>query len=157
MIECAPEALIIVCQILQKHSMFQFKSLTAITGVDYLTRYKRFDLIYILYSIQYNYRIQLKITLPHLNMVNSLHVLFGSACWLERELWDLFGIYFYKNTSLSRLLSDYGFKGFPLRKDFPLSGYLELNYHFRKQLCRYIPIELTQSIKNVYTENISFH
>ena len=110
-----------------KNSKFlQFKTLIDITAIDFLNNYNRFELVYSLLSIRYNLRIFIKIYLNEFFITNSISDLYLSANWSEREVWDMFGIFFNKHLNLKRILTDYGFEGYPLRKDFPLTGHTEV-------------------------------
>ena len=146
-----------ICYFLKIQTYLQFQILNSIIGLDNLNRLNRFELIYDLLSIQYNFRLRIKIYSNELNTTFfSITNIFLNACWWEREIWDLFGIYFLNNPDLRTILTDYGFEGYPLRKDFPLSGYLELNYNSIKQTCTYNFIELTQILKNLNTNSVWF-
>jgi NADH:ubiquinone oxidoreductase subunit C len=123
------------CVFLLKNSLlFNISSLVDVFAVDWVWKQHRFSIFYNLYSFLYNYRLFLIIDVKVTSVcifsvgVESLMHLFLSANWLEREVWDLFGIYFYNHVDLRRILTDYGFVGFPLRKDFPLSGFKEIRY-----------------------------
>lgn len=116
-------------QILKKHLSYQYHLLTSIAGVDLLTGYYRFVVIYELLSIVYNTRVRVKVFLPDTAILLSSTQIFINANWWEREIWDLFGIFFRGNNDLRRILTDYGFEGHPLRKDFPLYGYHEVRYN----------------------------
>lgn len=113
---------------LKYHLICQYTILVSISGVDFIKKKKRFELIYDLLSIKYNNRIRIKITISPLEMVQSCETLYFSAGWFENEIFDLFGVFFSNHTNLRRILTDYGFEGYPLRKDFPLSGFVELRY-----------------------------
>lgn len=106
----------------------QYKILVSISGVDYKKKKKRFELAYDLLSIKYNNRIRIKISIDQLQIVESCEKLYISAGWYENEIFDMFGIFFFNHSNLRRILTDYGFEGYPLRKDFPLSGFIELRY-----------------------------
>lgn len=106
----------------------QYKILVSISGVDYIKKKKRFELAYDLLSIKYNNRIRIKISIDQLQIVESCEKLYISAGWYENEIFDMFGIFFSNHSNLRRILTDYGFEGYPLRKDFPLSGFIELRY-----------------------------
>jgi len=105
-----------------------FKLLIDILVIDYPGNNKRFCLIYCLLSLKYNVRLNVKLYLNEFTSVSSCANIYKSACWLEREVWDMSGLFFEKHPDLRRILTDYGFEGFPLRKDFPLSGYKEVRY-----------------------------
>ena len=113
---------------LKNHTNTQFKMLIDITAVDYPSRSSRFEVVYQLLSIHYNARIRVKTNVDELTPIESVSSLFPSANWFERETWDMFGICFLNHPDLRRILTDYGFEGHPLRKDFPVSGYVEFRY-----------------------------
>lgn len=106
----------------------QYKVLTLITASDYPLKKKRFEVIYELLSLNYNQRLRIKVYLHELESLPSCETVFPAANWYEREVWDLFGIFFSNHSDLRRILTDYGFEGYPLRKDFPLTGYTEVRY-----------------------------
>ena len=118
---------------LKKHINFRYNLLSCISGVDYMNTKYRFGVIYDLLSINFNSRIRLKIFVNEVNYVDSIVSIFTNANWWEREIWDLYGVYFYKHPDLRRILTDYGFDGFPLRKDFPLTGFIEVVYDDMKR------------------------
>ena len=122
------EALPRVLQFLRDDPKCRFTLLCDICGADYPDRERRFDVVYNLLSVSLNQRIRLKIETDEEQPVPSATALFSCAGWWEREAWDLYGIYFSDNPDLRRILTDYGFEGHPLRKDFPLTGYVELKY-----------------------------
>lgn len=133
--------------ILRDHSSYQCKILTAISGVDYPFKPKRFEIVYELLSIRYNTRIRVKTYVNEMESIDSINQIHSTANWWEREIWDLFGIYFNDHPDLRRLLTDYGFDGYPLRKDFPLSGYQEVRYDEKHKRIIYEPIELAQEFR----------
>jgi len=110
------------------HTNSQFKVLSDICAVDFLKKSTRFEIIYNLLSIRFNTKIRIKTLLNELTPINTITNVFECANWWEREVWDLFGIFFTQHPDLRRILTDYSFKGHPLRKDFPLSGFLEIRY-----------------------------
>jgi len=126
----------------------RFTVLCDICGVDYPDRLLRFDVVYNLLSMSLNQRIRLKLRTDEDEPVPSATGLFSSAGWWEREAWDLFGIYFSDNPDLRRILTDYGFEGHPLRKDFPLTGYVELRYDDEQKRVVYEPVRLTQEFRS---------
>ena len=126
----------------------QFKQLMDICGVDYPERDQRFDVVYNLLSLTHNSRIRVKIQTNEENHVPSISSVFSSAAWWEREAWDLYGIFFSEHPDLRRILTDYGFEGHPLRKDFPLTGYLEVRYDDEQKRVVYEPVKLTQEYRN---------
>lgn len=140
--------LVETCTFLRDHSQAQFKSLMEITAVDYPEREKRFELVYMLLSTQYNARILLKTFADEMTPVPSVTSVFNSANWYEREVWDLYGIYFVNHPDLRRILTDYGFEGHPMRKDFPLSGYVEVRYDDEQKRVVTEPLELTQEFRS---------
>ena len=109
--------------------LYQFKLLTCISGVDYPANKFRFNVVYELLSIKYNYRIRVKTFTHELLSIASCETIYFAANWYECEIWDLYGIFFKNHSNLKRILTDYGFEGFPLRKDFPLSGFVEMRYN----------------------------
>jgi NADH-quinone oxidoreductase subunit C len=125
-----------------------FTVLCDICGVDYPDRPLRFEVVYNLLSMSLNQRIRLKVETDEEQPVPSSVGLFSSAGWWEREAWDLFGIYFADNPDLRRILTDYGFEGHPLRKDFPLTGYVELRYDEEQKAVVYEPVKLQQEFRS---------
>ena len=113
---------------LKYHTYCQFDTLVCISGVDYLQRSNRFELNYELLSLRFNKRLRVKVFINELDVVNSCGNLYSSGYWHESEVWDMFGVFFKNHTNLKRILTDYGFEGYPLRKDFPLSGFIEIKY-----------------------------
>jgi NADH/F420H2 dehydrogenase subunit C len=127
----------------------QLKLLMDICGIDYMEKYKnRFEISYNLLSVKYWIRLHIKIHINEFIPVNSLIKIFKSANWYEREIWDMFGIFFKNHIDLRRILTDYGFEGFPLRKDFPQTGYIELRYNNDFKHLIYEPIELSQDFRS---------
>ena len=133
--------------IFKNHIGFQFKILTCISGVDYPMNKYRFKLVYELLSVRYNSRIRIKIFLNELMNVNSCDKLFLTGGWYECEIWDMFGVFFTNHSNLKRILTDYGFEGYPLRKDFPLSGFIEMRYNEIEKRVIAEPIELAQEYR----------
>ena len=129
--------------ILKKYTNSRIDYLSDITVVDYPMNIARFELVYNFISTAYNSRLRIKSYVNELISLSSLSLLFSSANWFEREIWDLFGIYFFEHYRLRRILTDYGFLGHPLRKDFPTSGFLEVRYNEEKQKITYEPIQLS--------------
>jgi NADH-quinone oxidoreductase subunit C len=142
------EALPRVLQFLRDDPECAFTVLCDICGVDYPDRPSRFDVVYNLLSMRHNQRIRLKVSTDEEQPVPSAVGLFNSAGWWEREAWDLFGIYFADNPDLRRILTDYGFEGHPLRKDFPLTGYVEVRYDEDQKAVVYEPVRLQQEFRN---------
>lgn len=125
----------------------QYKILSGISGVDYPERSKRFEVIYEILSIRYNSRIRIKIYINELTSVDSSVSIYSASNWHEREIFDMFGVFFKDHPDLRRILTDYGFEGFPLRKDFPLSGYVELRYDDSQKRVISEPLELAQEFR----------
>lgn len=113
---------------LKNHTQCQYKILIDLCGIDYPEKKKRFEIVYSLLSIAYNHRLKVTTALDEITPIDSVADIFNSADWLEREAWDMFGIFFIGHKDLRRILTDYGFRGHPLRKDFPMTGYVEVRY-----------------------------
>ena len=126
----------------------RFTTLIDICGVDYPERPKRFDVVYHLLSMQLNHRVRLRVQTDEQTPVASAVSIFPCADWFEREAFDMYGILFAGHPDLRRLLTDYGFQGHPLRKDFPLSGHVEVRYDPEQQRVVYEPVKLTQAFRN---------
>ena len=124
------------------------KILTDICGVDYPEREQRFEVVYNLLSIKNNLRITVKLPANEKEPIPSIVSLFSSALWYEREVWDMYGIKFSKNPDLRRILTDYGFDGHPLRKDFPLTGFVEMRYSEEDKKVIYEPVKLEQAYRS---------
>jgi len=121
--------------------------ITDITAVDYPAKEFRFEIVYNLLSLQYNSRVRAKVLTNELTPVDSCMSLFSTASWFEREIWDMFGVFFSKHPDLRRILTDYGFEGHPLRKDFPLTGYLEVRYDDSDKRVFVENLEVTQDFR----------
>jgi NADH-quinone oxidoreductase subunit C len=132
---------------LRDSEALQFAQLMDICGVDYLGREPRFDVVYNLLSITYNRRIRLKVEVEEGVPVPTVTAIFSSANWWEREVFDLYGIPFEDHPDLRRILTDYGFEGHPLRKDFPLTGYVEVRYDEDQKRVVYEPVKLPQAFR----------
>lgn len=126
----------------------RFQMLVDLCGVDWPQRAERFDVVYNLLSLRQNFRIRLKVTVDESTPVPSVTGLFPTAGWFEREAWDMYGILFDGNPDLRRILTDYGFEGHPQRKDFPLTGHVELRYDPAQRRVVYEPVQLTQDYRN---------
>jgi NADH:ubiquinone oxidoreductase subunit C len=133
--------------VFKNHFKYQFKVLTCISGVDYPENLYRFKIVYELLSVKFNSRVRIKILVDELVPVNSLEKIFPGASWWESEIWDMYGVFFLDQHNLTRLLTDYGFQGYPLRKDFPLSGFTESRYNVVKNRVVYDNIELSQEYR----------
>ena len=148
LIEVDESNLIEVVQFLKSNEYCKFKQLIDIAGVDYPENQKRFELIYLFLSHEHNTRIKLFIKFEVNQSVNSLTKIFPSANWMEREVFDMYGIKFKSHPDLRRILTDYGFKGHPLRKDFPLTGFNEVRYSEKDKKVIYEPVKLEQNYRN---------
>jgi NADH/F420H2 dehydrogenase subunit C len=132
---------------LKFHINYQYKLLSCISGIDLINSKYRFAVVYDLLSISINSRMRLKIFVNEITSVMSIIEIFQNANWWEREIWDLYGIYFYNHPDLRRILTDYGFEGYPMRKDFPLSGFVEVRYDQTKKRVVLEPLQLTQEFR----------
>jgi NADH-quinone oxidoreductase subunit C len=137
----------LIINFLKKHTMFKFVTLTDFTCTDYISRAHRFELTYILLSYKLSERLILKTNIALNESIDSLVNIYSNANWAEREVWDMFGIFFIGHHDLRRILTDYGFEGYPLRKDFPLTGFVEVRYDDEKKCLVYEPVELTQEYR----------
>jgi NADH-quinone oxidoreductase subunit C len=126
----------------------QFKQLMDVCGVDYPEDEQRLEVVYHLLSLTHNNRIRVKTRTDEDTPIPSITGVFSSANWFEREAWDLFGIFFSGHPDLRRIMTDYGFEGHPLRKDFPLTGHVELRYDDEKKRVVYEPVKLTQDFRS---------
>jgi NADH-quinone oxidoreductase subunit C len=125
-----------------------FKELVDLCGVDYPERERRFDVVYHLLSMHHNQRIRVKVETDEATPVPSVVSVFPTANWFEREAWDMYGILFSDHPDLRRLLTDYGFEGHPLRKDFPMTGYVEMRYDEEQKRVVYEPVKLRQDLRS---------
>ena len=125
-----------------------FKQLIDVTAVDYPAREYRFDVIYNLLSLRHNQRIRVKLAVGEEMPIPSCFPVYSAAFWLEREVWDMYGIYFADHPDLRRILTDYGFEGHPQRKDFPLTGHVEMRYDEDEKRVIYEPVKLTQAFRS---------
>ena len=141
-------SLLKVVKSLKDNDKLKFNQLLDLTAVDYPDKIYRFCLVYIFLSVEYNSRIILTTNIKEDDAVESITTLFPAANWYEREVWDLFGISFVNHPDLRRILTDYGFSGFPLRKDFPLSGNVEVRYDMNAKKVVYEPVKLTQDFRD---------
>ena len=148
MIEINDNDLIEVVQFLKSNEKSKFRQLIDIAGVDYPDEEKRFKLVYLFLSHEKNLRIKLSVNLEINQMINSITKIFPSANWMEREVFDMYGIKFKNHPDLRRILTDYGFKGHPLRKDFPLTGFNEVRYSEKEKKVIYEPVKLEQNYRN---------
>ena len=134
-------------EFLRDDASCRFTSLVDITAIDYPERAARFDVVYHFLSMYQNHRIRLKVAVRAEDMVPSIHTLHPSANWFEREVFDMFGILFSGHPDLRRILTDYGFRGHPLRKDFPTTGYTEVRYDEAQKRVVYEPVKLVQEYR----------
>jgi NADH-quinone oxidoreductase subunit C len=137
-----------VLTFLRDDSQCQFRCLVDLCGTDYPEREQRFDVVYNLLSMQRNQRIRVKVATDESTPVPSATGVFPSAGWFERETWDMFGVFFSNHPDLRRLLTDYGFEGHPLRKDFPLTGHVEVRYDDEQKRVVYEPVKLIQDFRS---------
>ena len=148
LIEINENDLVEVVQFLKSNEKCKFRQLIDIVGVDYPENEKRFELVYLLLSHEYNHRIKLLIKFEINQVINSITKVFPSANWMEREVFDMYGVKFKNHPDLRRILTDYGFKGHPLRKDFPLTGFNEVRYSEKEKKVIYEPVKLEQNYRN---------
>ncbi len=137
-----------VIKFLKLDSRFNFNQLIDIAAIDYPNEEKRFELVYLLLSIKNNFRIKISIKFETNEKIPSLVKIFPSANWMEREIFDMYGIKFLNHPDLRRILTDYNFKGHPLRKDFPLTGFNEVRYSEKDKKVIYEPVKLEQNYRN---------
>lgn len=146
-IDVAPSNIVGLVEFLKSDPTCKFSTLVDITGVDYPERAKRFDVVYHLLSMYQNQRIRLRVSIREDDMVPSIIDVHPSANWFEREVFDMFGILFTGHPDLRRILTDYGFRGYPLRKDFPTTGYTEVRYDEAQKRVVYEPVSLVQEYR----------
>lgn len=142
-----PDILLDTLLFFKYHVLYQFEILNCISAVDYPNNKYRFKLIYELLSIKYNFRVRIKTFTHELLGIESCDKLFFAGGWYECEIWDMFGVFFKNHSNLKRILTDYGFEGYPLRKDFPLSGFIEMRYHETQKRVLNESIELSQEYR----------
>jgi len=142
-----PEGVIPVITFLKDHHNCQFTNIIDIAGMDVPARPFRFEIIYSFLSLRYNSRIRVKTYTDELTPIDSLCGVFKGANWYEREIWDLFGVFFANHPDLRRILTDYGFEGHPFRRDFPLTGYVEVRYDDEVKRVVVEPLELAQEFR----------
>lgn len=156
-IEIDPKALVSVMQFLQSHSCAHYEVVTDITCIDYPEAEQRFQLLYNLLSIKHNHRLFVKTRLFVNEEIESITSIYPAADWYEREVWDLFGVFFYNHGDLRRILTDYGFVGHPFRKDFPISGYTEVRYNDILKQVVVEPLQLIQANRQTQTLSIPYN
>ena len=148
LIEIKVEELINVINFLKSNDLCKFRQLIDIAGIDYPEEEKRFKLIYLFLSHENNLRIKISINFEMTKQIPSITKIFPSANWMEREVFDMYGIKFKNHPDLRRILTDYNFKGHPLRKDFPLTGFNEVRYSEKDKKVVYEPVKLEQNYRN---------
>jgi NADH-quinone oxidoreductase subunit C len=141
------ERIVSVVTTLRDDPKFLFEQLIDVCGVDYPDRPQRFEVVYALLSVSLNHRLRVKVATDEDTPVPSVVAVYPAANWFERETWDLYGVFFADHPDLRRILTDYGFDGHPLRKDFPLTGYVELRYDPDQRRVVYEPVKLTQDFR----------
>lgn len=141
------DAIVEVMQFLRDDSVCDFKIMIDLCGVDYPERAERFDVVYQLLSLTKNHRVRVKVATDENSPVPSIASVYSAANWFEREAWDMYGVYFSDHPDLRRILTDYGFEGHPLRKDFPLTGYVEVRWDDELKRVVYEPVKLTQDFR----------
>lgn len=147
-IEAKAEGLPQLVAFLHDDASCSFKMLIDIAGVDYPSRANRFDVVYHFLSTKHNQRIRVKVQADEVSPIPSICELYPAAGWYEREVWDMYGVMFSDNPDLRRILTDYGFDGHPQRKDFPLTGYVELRYDEEQKRVVYEPVKLNQAFRD---------
>ena len=147
MVTARAEQIVKVVTFLRDDPMCLFKVLVDICGTDYPERPKRFDVVYNLLSLVHNQRIRIKVEADDETPVPSITAVHNSANWFEREIWEMYGVMFSDHPDLRRLLTDYGFEGHPLRKDFPLTGFVETRYDEERKRVVYDPVKLSQEFR----------
>jgi NADH-quinone oxidoreductase subunit C len=148
LIETSDEDLINVIHFLKSHDKLNFRQLIDIAGVDYPEEEKRFKLIYLLLSHERNIRIKISINFEIGKKIPTITKIYPSANWMEREVFDMYGIEFSNHPDLRRILTDYNFEGYPLRKDFPLTGFNEVRYSEKEKKVIYEPVKLEQNYRD---------
>ena len=147
-ISVRPEGIVRALKYLRTDSNCLFEVLVDLCGVDYPDRAERFEVVYNLLSLRHNQRVRIKVAVDEDIAVPSVVGVFPAATWFERECWDMFGIFFSGHPDMRRLLTDYGFDGHPFRKDFPLTGYVEVRYDDEERRVVYEPVKLTQAFRS---------
>ena len=143
-----PSGVLPVISFLKYHTAAEYTMVADITAVDYPTKSQRFEVVYNLLSVRHNSRIRVKTYADEATPVPIITGLYDGANWYEREVYDLFGVFFVGHPDLRRIMTDYGFEGHPLRKDFPLTGYTEIRYDEEKKRIVVEPLEMTQAFRN---------
>jgi NADH dehydrogenase (ubiquinone) Fe-S protein 3 len=149
------DKLIFCSKYIKNHIGMQFKVLSCISGVDLLQENYRFSIVYEFLSLVYNSRLRVKLFLDEHVFVPSLIDIYINANWWEREIWDLYGLYFENHSDLRRILNDYSFEGYPMRKDFPLSGFGEVRYDQNKKVILFEALQLSQEYRTFIYSNLN--
>jgi len=147
-LDARPEGLVSLFKFLRDDPRCLFSQLASICGVDWPDREQRFDVVYNLLSLRLNQRVRVKVATDEITPVPSVTPIYNSAGWFERETYDLYGVWFSDHPDLRRILTDYGFEGHPLRKDFPLTGFVEVRWDDVQKRVVYEPVKLTQEFRN---------
>jgi NADH-quinone oxidoreductase subunit C len=147
-VEVRPADIVKASKFLRDDANCLFKMLIDVAGVDYPEREKRFDVVYHLLSLKKNHRVRVRAKLGEEEAISSVNGIWPAAQWFEREAYDMYGIFFSDNPDLRRILTDYGFEGHPFRKDFPLTGYIEVRYDEAQKRVIYEPVELRQEFRS---------
>ena len=147
-LEVRTAAIVKVLTFLRDDTGCLFKQLVDLCGVDWPGREQRFDVVYHMLSMKHNQRVRVKVATDEETAVPSITGIFSAAGWFEREVWDMYGVTFSGHPDLRRILTDYGFEGHPLRKDFPLTGYVEMRYDDEAKRVVYEPVKLTQDFRS---------
>ena len=148
MVSVRPDSIVRVLGFLRDDSTCLFKVLVDLSGADYPDRESRFEVIYSLLSMSQNQRVRVKLSVAEDEPVPTATTVYSAAGWYERETWDMYGIYFTDHPDLRRILTDYGFEGHPMRKDFPLTGRVEVRYDETQKRVVYDPVQLTQDFRS---------
>jgi NADH dehydrogenase (ubiquinone) Fe-S protein 3 len=148
-----PQYALFTISFFKSHITSQYKILTSITATDYLDKKNRFEVSYEFLSLTFNNRLRVKTFVNEITCLESSHNIYNSAKWWEREVWDLFGIFFTNHPDLRKILTDYGFEGYPLRKDFPVTGFVEVRFDnvTKRIICE--PLELAQEFRTFLFES----
>ena len=142
------DSIVELCMALRYHPSLAFEQMMDLAGLDWPQRQERFEVVYNLLSVSLNQRVRVIISTNETSPVPSVHRVWPVATWWEREAWDMYGILFSGQPDMRRILTDYGFEGHPLRKDFPLTGYVEVRYDEDRKAVVYEPVKLTQDFRN---------
>ena len=132
---------------LKYHSKCKFIQLIDVCGIDFPNKEQRFKVVYNLLSLSFNFRLRIKVSTDEITPIPTISDIYKSSLWLEREVWDMYGIFFSNHQDLRRILTDYGFEGYPFRKDFPQIGFVEVRYDDKKKHVLYEPVQLAQEYR----------